>query len=399
MARGGSASAIAVKRLSAVEVDPDRSHQHEFHAGRLRTALGLPDVRTSGTLSVAYFDDDAEPLLEDGRYTLIDVRRDKPRSPEYRMYYNASVIDDAAAPGDLLVVSRDGDSTDLRAIVVRAGTRAEGELLDALFVRNQPVLERFMAVQAPVPSADRGERLFETLSAAVASPDLADHPVAREAIGRGALPDTRTMAAAGREIALSQTSEADPDAFISAALNGETSLFNHISDALGRLRLRELIDREASLDEFQAMFMRMAQSAKSRRGLSLQHHFASILLAGGIEFSPQCETEEGETADFMMPGCSEYHDPGFESHRLRMVACKSTARDRWRQVLNEAARIPEKYFLTLDPDLSARLISKIAAANLRLFLPRSVIDERYRDQTAVGSVGDLLSALRDAMVA
>jgi hypothetical protein len=35
-----------------------------------------------------------------------------------------------------------------------------------------------------------------------------------------------------------------------------------------------------------------------------------------------------------------------------MVACKSTARERWAQVLKEADRVAEKYLLTMDEDLT-----------------------------------------------
>ena len=34
---------VAVKRLSAVEADSDRSHQHEFQGGHLRKLLGDDD--------------------------------------------------------------------------------------------------------------------------------------------------------------------------------------------------------------------------------------------------------------------------------------------------------------------------------------------------------------------
>jgi hypothetical protein len=387
---------FAFKRLSAVEVDPERSHQHEFHAGIIRKTLGLPPERTSGRLLVAYFNDDEEPLFETGSYTLTNVRLGKPRAAEYHMYYISSVIDDAAEPGDLLVISRRVNGSDIRAVIARAGSRAETEILDAILARDEPVLERFQAADPPAPSADRAERLFATFAPAEAAADFDTYPLVQEAFRSGNLPGTRAMAEAGREIAGVGDARSDPDGFMDGALNAETRLFNHITEQLGRRGLNQLIERHAPFSDFQALFMSMNQAAKSRRGLSLQYHFASVLETTKILFSPQCPTETGETADFVMPGCVRYHDPNFPAERLRMVACKSTARDRWRQVLNEASRIEQKYFLTLDPDLTPRLIAKIWAADLRLFLPQSLISAHYPSEPRVGSLVDLIEALEDA---
>ena len=70
---------IAVKRLSAVETDPDRSHQHEFHATRLRRELELPNERLSGALSVLIFGADGEPpTLDESAFTLYDAREGNP---------------------------------------------------------------------------------------------------------------------------------------------------------------------------------------------------------------------------------------------------------------------------------------------------------------------------------
>ncbi|EBK1959289.1 restriction endonuclease, partial [Salmonella enterica] len=49
----------------------------------------------------------------------------------------------------------------------------------------------------------------------------------------------------------------------------------------------------------------------------------------------------------MFPGISHYHDSEFPHARLTMLASKSTCKDRWRQMLNEAVRISDKHLLTL----------------------------------------------------
>ncbi len=123
---------IAVKRLSAVEVDPDTSHQHEFHADALRQQLGFPVGRSSGPLRLALYltDDPADVVVNEGRYTLYDAREAHPTRSEYRLYYDTAAVADAR-PGDLLVIFAEDDGS-LGGLVARSGTRVEADLLAQL---------------------------------------------------------------------------------------------------------------------------------------------------------------------------------------------------------------------------------------------------------------------------
>ncbi len=57
-----------------------------------------------------------------------------------------------------------------------------------------------------------------------------------------------------------------------------------------------------------------------------------------------------------------------------MLAAKTTARDRWRQVLNEADRVTTKHLLTLQEGVSENQFAEMEAANLQLVIPASLID-------------------------
>jgi hypothetical protein len=142
--------------------------------------------------------------------------------------------------------------------------------------------------------------------------------------------------------------------------------------------------------------MSVQQSRRSRRGQSLQNHFATVLIDHGIAFTPQCLTELGERPDFVFPGCTEYHDDAFSAARLRMVACKSTAKERWRQILNEAAKIPDKYLLTIDSELTAPVVAAMAAARVQPFVPAPLLETVYAthpSRAGLASVGDLTDRL------
>jgi hypothetical protein len=80
-----------------------------------------------------------------------------------------------------------------------------------------------------------------------------------------------------------------------------------------------------------------------------------------------------------------------------MVACKSRVRERWRQILEEADRIREKYLLTVDEDLSDDVLRSMRKAGLRTFVPQDVIAQHYAlggSARPVESVGTLVAALK-----
>jgi len=52
-----------------------------------------------------------------------------------------------------------------------------------------------------------------------------------------------------------------------------------------------------------------------------------------------------------------------------MLGAKSTAKDRWRQVLSEAERIPDKHLLTLEPGISENQTDEMQAKRLQLVVP------------------------------
>jgi hypothetical protein len=53
-----------------------------------------------------------------------------------------------------------------------------------------------------------------------------------------------------------------------------------------------------------------------------------------------------------------------------MLAVKTTIKDRWRQVLEEADKIPKKHLYTLAEGVSLAQFRQISAAGLTLVVPR-----------------------------
>lgn len=83
-------------------------------------------------------------------------------------------------------------------------------------------------------------------------------------------------------------------------------------------------------------------------------------------------TENKLKPDFIFPGIHQYHDADFPQASLTMLASKSTCKDRWRQILNEAARIPDKHLLTLEPSISEDQTRQMQTERVQLVLPQSL---------------------------
>jgi hypothetical protein len=128
-----------------------------------------------------------------------------------------------------------------------------------------------------------------------------------------------------------------------------------------------------TLDDFLSRAQTILQRRKARSGRSLELHTREILIEErfreGADFSHGPESDPGKRPDFLFPSEAAYKNPAFPAARLRMLAVKTTCRDRWRQVINEADRIPEKHLLTLQEGVSEGQFREMTGAGVRLVVP------------------------------
>lgn len=124
-------------------------------------------------------------------------------------------------------------------------------------------------------------------------------------------------------------------------------------------------------------FLALAQSTlqrrKARAGKALELQLARIFTEEEVLYSAQAETELGHRPDFLFPSTAIYHAARAGDDALDMLAAKSTLRDRWRQVLREADKIPVKHLFTLDEGVSESQFRDIASAGVRLVVPAQLV--------------------------
>ncbi len=177
-----------------------------------------------------------------------------------------------------------------------------------------------------------------------------------------------------RAVDLRPLTAMNPDQRLLKRRECEFEIFRSVEQAT---ELPRIMTGFADIDAFITRAQTILQRRKARSGRSLELHAREIFieenLAEGTQFAHQPLSEGGKRPDFLFPSQAAYADASFPSDRLRMLAVKTTCRDRWRQILNEADRIPIKNLLTLQEGVSEAQFAEMAAAGVRLVIPSNLI--------------------------
>lgn len=197
-------------------------------------------------------------------------------------------------------------------------------------------------------------------------------------------PSSDVMSSAARAISyvavLNKTiTMTDPDKAILQWTDQEYKLFR----ALEQARYGDMVARGFStVDDFVALANQVLNRRKSRAGKSLEHHLAAIFNENHIQFTAQAVTEGNKRPDFIFPSEEAYHNFSFPVSKLTSLAAKTTCKDRWRQILNEADRLRDgrKYLCTLQQGISSMQMDEMEAEKVTLVVPKAYISTYPRDK-------------------
>ncbi|WP_063776442.1 type II restriction endonuclease [Paenibacillus sp. IHB B 3415] len=133
-------------------------------------------------------------------------------------------------------------------------------------------------------------------------------------------------------------------------------------------------DFDSPFEDIDAL-LRFASSALNRRkkraGQSFEHHLDFIFEKWGLIFSHPGKSELNKQPDFMFPGNNQYQDKDFPVEKLTFLGAKTTCKDRWRQILDEAERTKTKYLATLEKGISKEQLKQMEEANVILVVPKN----------------------------
>lgn len=150
----------------------------------------------------------------------------------------------------------------------------------------------------------------------------------------------------------------------------EYEIFKSVEEAVYLPRMANGFN---SIEGFVGLAQTILQSRKSRSGNSLELHARDIMveekLINGTDFAHKPVIEGNKRPDFIFPSVAAYNDQSYPRARLRMLAAKTTCKDRWRQITTEASDIPLKHLLTLQEGVSENQFQEMRQENVQLVVP------------------------------
>ncbi|HHK5661726.1 TPA: type II restriction endonuclease, partial [Serratia marcescens] len=159
-----------------------------------------------------------------------------------------------------------------------------------------------------------------------------------------------------------------PDKLLLERREKEYDLFRQVEELHVLDKVKEGFD---SVEEFIELANSVSNRRKSRSGKSLEIHLEKIFVANGLlKFTTQSVTEGKKKPDFLFPSEIDYHNLGYPAEKLRMLAVKTTCKDRWRQAINEADRIDKIHLFTLQEGVSVNQFQEMKDAGVTLIVPK-----------------------------
>jgi len=378
---------VAAKYLSAVDADPQRSNQHEIGglpSVGFKQYLGEPaklEKRVFNARMVYLRDELDNPEIFEDIVTWYDCRETQPhRSPEYRLYYKSNPVTEQLNPGDFFLIAKLLDNS-LLLIFTLANSALELQLR-ALFGIDTIKEKGFNAGDVNKSGLllplcllleDLGIEAFRT------EPD--DEEWLEKLLlqfGHEGFPTTTMFSAFARQSLESEVDAiTDADATLLAWMEQEEKLFRILERYFVRQRLQEGFGEQGDdVDAFIAFSLSVQNRRKSRVGHAFEGHLRTLFELNNLCFQQGRgkgqTTENNAKPDFLFPDFNSYHTPSFPIQKLRILGAKTTCKDRWRQVLSEAARIPVKHLVTLQPAISIAQTDEMRSHQLQLVIPSSI---------------------------
>ncbi len=351
---------VIAKRLSDVEVVPQKSNQHEFNAtSAMKTMLGK-QKKTYDTKFV-YLSDDSEPVSVAGFMTWYDARERNPLRSEYRLFYKRTAISEMAKTGDCLFLCKLREGT-LLAVIAKKDSMMEQRLnwlfginpadhfeagnMEALDMSCQVIADyllRMIGVEVRLNIADMATNLQDLYASGLPNfKELCD--MARK--HSGIAPDTQNA-----------------DEVFMSWMNCQEELVCAMLRYLKRLHAGE---ENAKMAEKYNQMERLYKG--NWQDMAMKSHFSVLLRARNIKF----EVYSSVSPSLVLPGWEEKKDDRFPAGRTSLIDFRNLMNDSKSTVTGVRTRTPVKYVMTLDPGLTEEKIKSLQSEKIQPVVPVSV---------------------------
>lgn len=397
-------SGVSVKRLSAVDSEPARSNQHEVSTTQAMREQFLGNMQKQQFPAIyIWLDEDLDSIIVNDTATHYDVREQKlGRKPEWRLYYSANSVTDAMREGDTLflalnkkgvlyfIVAPEASIYQQQLLWLFGLTLAEPTFVSRSFTGSESELSfaagLILEEIGITPSTPESGELDEIVSELIKTYGE-NYPRTAELskIVRRNVPDVRA--------------EEDPDYALVTWLYWEKILFQKLDDRIvGKRLIAGFVDKDKpDISGFYEYSKSAINRKKSRMGYSLEHHIEAVFQACNVTYARGAITEDSHKPDFLFPTAKAYRLAPDSGHScLTMLGVKSSCRDRWRQILTEADKIPRKHLFTLESRISESQTNQMKNSNLQLVVPQSIRkDYEDRQQTWLWSLAEFIKYVQD----
>lgn len=372
-------TSAAFKYLTAVDASPV-SNQHEI-GGLVKAGIGVnlgtPDdgsQRKIAATLVYLSEEEGEPLIAEDTVTWYDTRyQDPTRAPEWRLYYKSNDVSNRFEPGDFFMIAATHEGT-LLMIFCPPGSEYEEQIRTLFGVRDTETNKKGLTgVQVGRPGFALPVRLMFARYGIEIGSDGTDYlELILDRFG-ATFPKTKDFSKFARDLTRDISPIDTPDTALIEWMETEESAFRQLEKHIVQQRLREGFGENGEdVDEFVRFSLSVQNRRKSRSGHAFENHIETILLANGIQFDRGAKTEGRQKPDFLIPGSTCYSDTNFPGEKLRILGAKTTCKDRWRQVLAEAKRIPRKHLITMEPAISEAQTLQMEELQLQLVVPEAI---------------------------
>ncbi len=314
-----------------------------------------------------------EPLVSEDIVTWYDARYQKEdRGAEWRLYYKSNDVSNRFQPGDffLIALTREGSllmifcppysdfELQIRSLFGARSIEARDKGLTRL------PIDMGLAVPIRLMLARYGIEIGHS------GPDYLN--MLLDKFG-SVFPKTRDFSEFTRTLAKGICPVEQPDEALIEWMEVEESAFRQLEKHIVKETLLAGFGENGDdVDEFVRFSLSVQNRRKSRSGHAFENHIEFILNKSGVHFERGGLTEERQKPDFIFPSSTSYADKNFPSEKIRILGAKTTCKDRWRQVLAEAARVGRKHLITMEPAISENQTIQMQANHLQLVVPTTV---------------------------
>ena len=372
VARASASQGFFFKYISANDAGTTGAHQAGFYMPRDSWSLFLERPGEKGENRHEWIDVSWPQDQTQTRSRFIWYGRAQSKS-EYRLTNGFSFLSDEHV-GDLLVLVR----------------QARSQFTGYRLSRDEDIEEFLEAFSL---SPEDAYRLQQTEAAEESLlHEYATDWLAREAVQE--FPGARSFSEGAREFVHRRSGSEEivnPDERLLSYLDAEFRLFKVVE----RKRYARYLERPfESVEKLIDTANTILNRRKSRSGLALENHLAYLFTKLRRPFAHQETTEGRSRPDFLFPSVLHYRDTTFPPEGLAFLGVKTTCKDRWRQILNEAERIPQKHLFTLQQGISEAQLEEMESSQVRLVVPepyRRHFPKRFRGR--ILSLGEFIARL------